>query len=157
MFPVPWAPASGLRGKMLLDVPFRRLFPHLQCSEAKWVRSSDGSSSVLLSCMDLCHVSSFPHPVHSLCNFVESWDILERDGAAKELPENCWKNIDIPYLLLHEEADLLIGHCLIMLSFLRWIWWAMPVAFSTVSSFHFASLFCLPNSAWSCDNARPSP
>eukprot|EP00435_Cladocopium_sp_Y103_P024194 s1814_g5.t3 len=24
-------------GKMLLDFPFRRLFPHLQCSEAKWV------------------------------------------------------------------------------------------------------------------------
>ena len=53
--------------------------------------------------------------------------------------------------VLHEEADLLFGHYLIMLSFLRWIWWATHVAFSTVSSFHFASLFCLPNSGWSCE------
>ena len=50
----------GLRGKLLLDFPFRRLFPHLQCSEAKWVLSSDEQiEHVLLSCIDLRHVSSF--------------------------------------------------------------------------------------------------
>ena len=60
MFPVAWAPAFGLRGKLLLDFPFRRLFPHLQCSEAKWVLSSDEQiEHVLLSCIDLRHVSSF--------------------------------------------------------------------------------------------------
>ena len=61
----------ALRGKLLLDFPFRRLFPHLQCSEAKWVLSSDEQIEHVLLCIDLRHVST----VSCLCTaFATSWN-----------------------------------------------------------------------------------